>query len=249
VHDQSAVDIDHLFYNMNIAAFYLGFCVALHFTKQWYLQREQLRKVELEKLSTELDYLKSQINPHFLFNSINTIFFQIDKQNAEARETLSRFSEMLRYQLYECNGAAIPIEKEIAYLSNYVELQRIRKDENYEINFTTSNVANFSLPPLLLIPLVENAFKHVSHFSNGKNKIDISLEKENDSFRLNVFNTRDNSSIEHNGGIGLKNVKRRLELLYKDSHTLSIVKSPEGFEVMLELDTTTYYFNHIDKSL
>ena len=99
---------------------------------------ELIRKIELEKLNTELEYLKAQINPHFLFNSLNTVFFQIDKQNTAARETLSKFSDMLRYQLYECNGKEIAIEKEIQYLKNYVELQRLRKDEHHDIQFTFS---------------------------------------------------------------------------------------------------------------
>ncbi|HEY3430367.1 MAG TPA: histidine kinase, partial [Cyclobacteriaceae bacterium] len=227
----------HLFYNLSIVTFYFIFATTLHLSKQWYIQRELIRKIEVEKLNTELEYLKAQINPHFLFNSINTIYFQIDKQNAAARETLNKFSEMLRYQLYECNGHEIPVEKEVSYLKNYVELQRLRKDENYAIEFLCNpELKNFSMPPLLLVPFVENAFKHVSHFTDKKNAIKIDVSKTGNFFRLSVFNTKDNTHrASESGGIGLKNVKRRLELLYKDRYLLDVVNSEEMFEVTLEL--------------
>jgi len=224
-------------YNISIVFFYLSFATALYLSKQWSLQRELIRKIEIEKLNTELEYLKAQINPHFLFNSLNTVYFQINKENREARETLSKFSDMLRYQLYECNGHEIPVEKEIGYLKNYVELQRLRKDENYSIEFTCADgLTNFTLPPLLLLPFVENAFKHVSHFSEKKNVINIELSKAGNFFRFSVFNTKDNTLQKaENGGIGLKNVKRRLELLYKDRYLLDVLDSHEKFEVNLEL--------------
>ena len=196
---------------------------------------EVIKGIVKEKLNTELDYLKAQINPHFLFNSINTIYFQIDKQNAGARETLLTFSEMLRYQLYECNGKEIPVEKEIGYLKNYVGLQRLRKDENYKITFSSANdVANFTIVPLLLIPFVENAFKHVSHFSKSDNEIKIALTRSDQMFRMQVFNTRNLQPAEM-GGIGLKNVRRRLALLYPGRHQLHIRETLETFEVDLQL--------------
>jgi two-component system LytT family sensor kinase len=226
-------------YNGSIVVFYLVFSSTLHFTKQWYLQKELIRKIELEKLNTELEYLKAQINPHFLFNSLNTVFFQIDKQNALARETLSKFSDMLRYQLYECNGKEIPVEKEIRYLKNYVELQRLRKDENYDIRFSCADgLTNFTLSPLLLIPFVENAFKHVSHFSDRKNVIEIDVMKTGDQLQLKIFNTKDPRPQTINGGIGLTNVKRRLELLYGGRHTLNVTETPDSFEVTLTLEIT-----------
>jgi two-component system, LytTR family, sensor kinase len=223
------------FYNFSIVIFYLAFASTLHLSKQWHLQKELIRKIEMEKLNTELEYLKAQINPHFLFNSLNTVFFLIDKQNAAARETLSKFSDMLRYQLYECNGKEIAVEKEIRYVQNYVELQRLRKGEHYDIRLACANdLQNFTLPPLLLLPFIENAFKHVSHFNDQKNVIDIEVQKAGELFRLKVCNTKELKPIT-NGGIGLKNVKRRLELLYRDRYTLNIKEQPEHFEVQLDL--------------
>jgi two-component system, LytTR family, sensor kinase len=224
-------------YNLSIAFFYVTFSVALQLSREWYAQRELIRKIEIEKLNTELEYLKSQINPHFLFNSINTIYFQIDKSNTTARDTLSAFSEMLRYQLYECNGKEIPVEKEVAYLKNYVDLQKLRKDENYKITFSHHNMQGFSVAPLLLIPFVENAFKYVSHLPQG-NEIKIELKKIDNVFSMNVFNTKDGFK-KHEGedhGIGLKNVQRRLQLLYNGRHRLSIDDKPASFEVNLEIN-------------
>jgi sensor histidine kinase YesM len=228
---------DNTYYNLSIGIFYLSFSVALQLSREWYFQRDLIRRIEIEKLNTELEYLKAQINPHFLFNSINTIYFQIDKQNATARETLSAFSEMLRYQLYECNGKDIPVEKEISYLRNYVELQRMRKDENYAISFVCDeSLRGFTIAPLLLIPFVENAFKHVSHLPD-KNEIRIFLHRKENTFHINVFNTSDmkpRNGADH-PGIGLRNVKRRLELLYKDRHVLQIQQNAQSFEVNLQL--------------
>ncbi|HEY9045869.1 MAG TPA: histidine kinase [Ohtaekwangia sp.] len=226
----------HTYYNISIAVFYLAFSAALRLSKEWYVQRERMREMEMEKINTELEYLKAQINPHFLFNSINTIFFQIDKQNVTARETLSRFSDMLRYQLYECNEKEIPIEKEVAYLRNYVNLQRARKDDNYNITFTCDeHVKDFRVAPLIMIPFVENAFKHVSNYTDRNNEIVIALELHNNFFSLQVKNTREHINGKEKGGIGLKNVKRRLDLLYNGRHTL-LVNEQEGiYEIKLEI--------------
>lgn len=235
-HTEEHYFFENSFYNLSIALFYMAFAVALQLSREWYQQREHIRRIEVEKLNTELDYLKAQINPHFLFNSINTIYFQIDKQNSTARETLSSFSEMLRYQLYECNGHDVDIEKEISYLKNYVDLQRHRKDDNYKITFDHKDVQGFRIAPLLLIPFVENAFKHVSHFSSG-NEINIRMHRENGSFIMSVSNTCDsaNQKPASGGGIGLKNASRRLELLYPSRYNLDIKTQPKLFEVSLEL--------------
>src|SRR5580765_8323408 len=120
-----------------------------------YIQTQRrLAAISQEKAETELKFLKSQINPHFLFNSLNSIYFLIDKQNTEARQTLLQFSDLLRYQLYECNAESITIEKEIAYLKDYVRLQRLRKDGNYVIDMELDGINGFEIAPLLLMPFV-----------------------------------------------------------------------------------------------
>jgi two-component system, LytTR family, sensor kinase len=202
--------------------------------------QRRLAEITKEKAESELKFLKSQINPHFLFNSLNSVYFLIDKSNREARESLHKFSEMLRYQLYECGGEKIEIEKEIKYLEDYVDLQRLRKDEKYKVDFHCSNeVSGFAIEPLLLIPFVENSFKHLSHFGNGKlNHVNIDASRSNGEFLFTVANTVDYSSKQNTepvGGIGLRNVKRRLELLYPDKHQLKITENDGWFKVDLRL--------------
>lgn len=230
------------FYNFSIALFYMAFAVALQLSKEWFFQRERLRQMEVEKLNTELEYLKSQINPHFLFNSLNTIFFQIDKSNQPARETLTKFSDMLRFQLYECNGHSISLEREVAYLRNYIDLQRLRRDERYAIEFITEgDFANKWLAPLLFIPLVENAFKHVSHYTSGGNKVRIVIVAKSDAIQLIVSNTKADKepNPEKVGGIGIKNLVRRLELQYPEKHRLEIDNGKKEFVARLTLTGNT----------
>ena len=202
--------------------------------------RAQRRLGELakENAETELNFLKSQINPHFLFNSLNSVYFLIDKTNPGARNALHKFSEMLRYQLYECNGDKIPVEKEMNYLKDYIDLQKLRGDDNTIIEFNTSaEIKGFSIEPLLLIPFVENSFKHISHFNSGQpNKVTIDVNRVNGRFYFSTTNTtegRQTHSLDKEGGIGLSNVKRRLELLYPGKHELTVKETGGKFEVQL----------------
>jgi len=224
------------FYNLSIVIFYLAFATTLYLSKQWYLQREKMRQIEMEKLNTELEYLRAQINPHFLFNSINTIYFQIDKKNTVARETLEKFSEMLRYQLYECNEASIEIEKEINYLRNYINLQQLRMGERHEVQFSpASDLRGFRIPPLLLMPLVENVFKHVSHFTDKLNEIRIEISRTDEALNFRSYNTKEDGNTKSDGGIGLKNTSRRLELLYGKSYSLQIENESTAYSVSLQI--------------
>jgi sensor histidine kinase YesM len=132
-----------------------------------------------EKAEAELGFLKSQINPHFLFNSLNAVYFLIDKKNTDARLALHKFSEMLRYQLYEIKDKKIPIEKEISFINDYIHLQRLRREADCSVSFHVDpGLQGFSIEPLLLVPFVENSFKHLSQFSNGDmNEIIIDLSR------------------------------------------------------------------------
>jgi LytS/YehU family sensor histidine kinase len=212
--------------------------IALKSVVDYLNSQKKLAEVGKQKIEAELNFLKSQINPHFLFNSLNAVYFLIEKNNAPAREALHKFSEMLRYQLYECNGEKIPIEKEIAYLKDYVALQQLRVSNNTEVRFECGvEVKNFLIEPLLLIPFVENSFKHLSHFDPGKqNKIQITISRNNGSLQFSVYNTAE--FIRHKtgeGGIGLNNVKKRLDLLYPGKHNCSITKQKDWFGVDLTL--------------
>ncbi len=198
--------------------------------------QQRMAETAKEKAEAELNFLKSQINPHFVFNSLNSVYFLINKENANAREALHKFSEMLRYQLYEMNGEKIPVEKEIHYLKDFTDLQQLRKDEKYKVDFVCSpEVKDFKIEPLLLIPFVENAFKHISHFNDRANYVNISLNRSNGVFHFSVENSTEHQSLKQAGGIGLANVKRRLELLYPGKHKLVIKKEANKFNVDLNL--------------
>jgi two-component system, LytTR family, sensor kinase len=191
-----------------------------------------------EKAEAELNFLKNQINPHFVFNSLNSVYFLIDKNNTEARSALHKFSDMLRYQLYELKGDKIPIEKEISYLQDYISLQQLRIT-NCRVKVEIDPAAKeFYIEPLLLIPFIENSFKHLSHFENGKaNEVCIHLQKQDGSMDFSVKNTTEEhfQDTRQEGGIGLGNVKRRLELLYPGKHVLSVEKAHEWFNVHLKI--------------
>jgi two-component system LytT family sensor kinase len=203
---------------------------------------KKLFEVEKEKVNTELSFLRSQINPHFLFNVMNTVYFQIDKTNVEARLSIEKFSEMLRYQLYECTTDKIEIQKELQYIKNYVDIQTLRMEEDSDIRLSIDQeMGNFMIAPLLILPIVENAFKHVSNFKEpGKNKIHLTLKKQdNRTFLIEVINTYDPSNIQNHlirtGGLGIQNLKRRLELLYPDRYKLEINKEEITYQTVLKL--------------
>ncbi|MEO6251852.1 MAG: histidine kinase [Ferruginibacter sp.] len=200
----------------------------------------QQRMVEMakEKAEAELNFLKSQINPHFLFNSLNSVYFLIEKNNTGARAALHKFSDMLRYQLYEMNDSTVSIEKEIQYLQDYIGLQKLRKDDHYAIEFNCSpDVNGFSIEPLLLIPFVENAFKHISHDKEQLNFIKLQLTMARGEFNFRIENSKESTEkiTEKHSGIGLANVKRRLELLYPGKHVLEILNTDKNFSVSLQL--------------
>ncbi len=233
-------DYKERFYDNIIPLFLLvSSAAAAKVAMDYNVSQKRIAEISKEKAEAELRFLKSQVNPHFVFNTLNAIYFQIDKSNQAARETLLQFSGLLRYQLYECNAETISIEKEMAYLKDYIHLQQKRKDENYHVEFRcTPAVKNFQIVPLLLVPFVENAFKHISHFSDRPNTILIKADKRGSHFTFTVVNSSENGHAPTEivtGGIGLKNVKRRLDLLYDGKHALTIEEHPEVFSIDLSL--------------
>ncbi len=230
-----------VFYSSNFMLILLSTSTLLSFRmlKDKLKTQNLLERTEKEKVRTELDFLKAQINPHFLFNSLNNILFQIDKENTVARETLLKFSDMLRYQLYDCGVDYISIEKELQYIRNYIQLQMIRKSDKYACTLHINDYVNsFQIAPLLLIPFIENAFKHISNSSLNKNTIEINMHLRGNKFIFQVDNDRDSGrpvNIGENKGIGLTNVKRRLDLLYPGRHNLKIMETDSKYQVLLEL--------------
>ncbi|HEY4323883.1 MAG TPA: histidine kinase [Mucilaginibacter sp.] len=203
--------------------------------------QQQMALMEKERIKHELDFLKAQINPHALFNSLNTIYGHIDKSNQTARNILLKFSHLLRYQLYDCSEDKISLEKEIEYIRNYVAFQQIRKEENLIVDFKVGvQPDNYTIAPLLLVVLIENAFKFVSNFTDRDNKICINLSAANNLFTFHIGNTtqhRQSSSPNPTaGGIGIVNLKRRLELLYPEKHEMSFKEKANYYEATLTLE-------------
>ncbi len=203
--------------------------------------QQQMAALERERVKQELDFLKAQINPHALFNSLNTIYGHIDKQNQTARNILLKFSGLLRYQLYDCSEDKISLDKEIEYIRNYIAFQQIRKEKNLEVDVKViSDSDTYQVAPLLLVILLENAFKFVSSFSGKENKISICLKAEQGRLDFGVHNTTEAiaelASPFKTGGIGLINLRRRLELLYPGKHTLALRHEGNLYEASLELE-------------
>jgi two-component system LytT family sensor kinase len=207
----------------------------LYVTQKWAEQQEQVKNSQINQLQTELKYLRLQINPHFLFNGLNTVYGSIDMGNSLARNMLVQFSDLLRYNLYEADVDMIAIEKEIKHLRNYVALQKARSNDNMEvtldINFEDGTV---KVAPLIFMAFVENAFKYVSREDKAINRIVISLKQQSEKIDFVCENTYDGGESS-SGGIGLINASRRLELLYKDRYQLEIKNENNIYRVQLML--------------
>ncbi|WP_281986458.1 sensor histidine kinase [Aquimarina aggregata] len=195
------------------------------------------QKLLEETYKTELKYLKAQLNPHFLFNGINSVYHLIGKNDDLAKQTLLQFSGLLRYQLYESN-AHILLEKELDYLLKYIKIEETRKGSDLQLNYDIkSEDSTLKIAPLLLIPFIENAFKHCSnHIDNTTNTIKIKIEEKGGELNLNVINSYDQINKNSAGGIGLINVQKRLSLLYPDTHQLKINKDNTNHSVELSIN-------------
>jgi len=208
--------------------------------KDNYFTEKRAKELETEKLHQEIKFLKSQLDPHFLFNALNNIYWQIKKDPNAAADSLAKFSDMLRYQLYDCNTDKISLQQEVDYLINYIDVAKLGYDEEVEIRLNISDQINGQMiSPLLLIPFAENAIKHLGT-SNKDCYIDIDLNVQDDSLSYSVKNSKagETPSTEElrSSGIGLNNVQRRLNLLYPKAHELSIKDNADSYEAKLELD-------------
>ncbi len=195
--------------------------------------------IEKEKLDTEMKFLKSQINPHFLFNALNNIYTLTVIKSDKAPDNLLRLSEMLRYMLYDSNDGKVPLQKEIEYLENYINLASLKDSRGLNIDVDLDkSLPGLKVAPLLFIPFVENAFKHskIEDLKNGF--INISLKTSNKQIEFIIENSIPNAAFTKDkiGGIGLPNTKQRLDLLYPNKHLLSISDNEKVYSVYLKLD-------------
>ena len=217
---------------------YTGFAVLISLTISWF--KDQRLKTELitSNQASELALLRSQINPHFLFNTLNNIYSLVKKHSKNAPQAVMRLSEIMRYMLKESNSTKVPLQREVDYLKSFIELQqlRIRKDDFVALKVTGAS-GDKKIAPMLLIPFVENAFKY--HDKNVDSPgIVVDLEITGTGLTLEVINNYKKDKVEADdtsNSIGLSNVKRRLELLYKEKHRLQITDNREESRYRVKL--------------
>lgn len=223
-----------LFPVLFVTAVSSGYALVMHMLDGEKAGREERQ----ERLQSELSFLRSQISPHFIFNILNSIVYLIRSKSDLAEPVTIKLSELMRYMLYESNDAQIPLDKEVSYLENYVELQKIRFEEDVEIRLNIEGAFGGQLiEPMLMIPFVENAFKHGVGLVKEP-LIDIQLKFDEKEMHFSIRNkiTPDtHSEKDSSSGIGLQNVRRRLELLYPDAHRLELNNTGEWFVVELWL--------------
>lgn len=204
--------------------------------------KETAQQLRIEKQEAELNYLKSQTNPHFLFNTLNNIYSLARDKSDLAPESILRLSKILRFMLYETGGAYIAIEQELRIISDYIELEKLRYDESLRINFNYDvEDMKQALPPLLLVPLVENAFKHGVSETRNLPFVDMHLSVNNRQLAFCVRNSTDTAPTEQpvKENIGLSNLRRQLELLYTD-YDLSLRQEETVFTATLKINLSSH---------
>ena len=207
---------------------------------EWLIHQSEKRELQTQTMQSELKFLRSQINPHFLFNTLNNLYALTLKKSDDAPEIVLKLSEIMRYMLYECNERTVPLSKEITYLRNYLDLERIRQSRDIRIDMNViGHVSEQKIAPLIFIPFVENSFKHGLNNQISEGYVSIELKVDENSLDFVIENSKppNQPSQVHrrSGGIGLVNVKRRLNLIYPDRYRLKINNEPHSYRVNLLL--------------
>ena len=225
----------------------IGFNSGIKFFIRWKIEDEEKEEKERQYLDAELAFLRHQISPHFFMNTLNNIHALVDIDPEKSKDTIVKLSQLMRYLLYETEVEKVPLHKEIEFLNSYIELMLLRYDEN-KLSIQVSipeNTQTVSVPSLLFLPLVENAFKHGVSIKE-KSFIDISFSIESDKLTCNIKNSRDVMNrvstkttpiARDSSGIGLENIKKRLSLIYKDNYELYIHTIDAVFNVTLTIPT------------
>ncbi len=225
----------HIFNAMLALTFFFIFIISsgIKIINKWFETEKNKTLIEKEKLQSELTNLKAQINPHFLFNVLNTIYALSLKKSDSTPDAVMQLSKLLRYIVNETQADKVPLDKEVDCITNYIDLQKMRLSDTVEITYNkTGNFNDVSIAPLLLIAFVENVFKHgISTHEYSPILIEISLEKNLFSFKTQnkIFKTKEEDST----GIGIENTRKRLELIYPDNHHLNIIEIDATFNVEL----------------
>ena len=221
--------------------FVVGASTIVKIISDWVRHQRERSELQTQTMQSELRFLKSQINPHFLFNTLNNLYALTLKKSDKAPEIVVKLSEMMRYMLYECNEKRVPLQKEVNYIKNYLDLESLRQGKEVEIHFEVQGeVSNQRIAPLMFIPFLENSFKHGLNHAISKGFVHILLDIEDKDIIFHIENSKPDSIPlpEHprSGGIGLVNVRRRLNILYPDHHTLTVDDQPNLYSVDLKLE-------------
>jgi len=222
----------HFIYVGAVCAVLLGAVLGLKVFKKWINDVQRMNELHQTNLKTELEQLKSQVNPHFLFNTLNNLLVLTKTDAEKASQVLLGLSDLLRYQLYDSAREKIFLTKDIAFIQNLLALEKIRKNDfDYEIH-TAGNVDNVNLPPFLFIPFVENAVKHGAS-TVGHSYLTLNFRIKEKQLHFTSENSKPPVKKNSTGGLGLKNIYRRLELLYPGNHTLEINDEADKYIVNL----------------
>ena len=214
--------------------FALSTCVKL--VSEWYRSEKERTIAASQKINSELSFLKAQLNPHFLFNTLNSIYSLANKKSDDTTVAIVTLSELMRYMIYEANEEYISLEKEVEYIKNYISLQLLRLKDSSGVKINVHGDLNYKIEPLLLISFIENAFKYGTDFK-GKTDIQIKISTNNNELHLQVYNVSSlQNAIKRDSGIGLENIQNRLNLLYPNSHNLEITSDKKSFEVNLKIN-------------
>lgn len=210
-------------------------CIAaLAYFINWDKQNKELQALKEQQLLTELNYLKAQLHPHFFFNTINNIYSLALKQSTDTAPMVAKLGEMMRYILYEASGQRVLLTKEVAFLNNYVDVERIRHQYNIIAFDVQGAKANRHIEPLLLLPFIENAFKHGLEQETGQGFVNIIIYVMDNELILEVSNSKP-TVTEKPPGIGLQNVLKRLDILYRDQYKLDVKDEANIYHVSLTL--------------
>jgi two-component system, LytTR family, sensor kinase len=229
-----------LFYMLAV----VGSMVSFHLTRANIRQRQDNEALQIARMSAELKSLKDQINPHFLFNTLNNLYGLTRSNPEKASEVVLRLSKLMHYMLHESNLEKVPLQKEIEHLENCIELEKIRYGDELQVSFQVrAGDKNGRIAPLLLLPFVENAFKHGLSKQLKDAWLQIDLSEEAGALTFKVANSKPFKAVAAHpdapAGIGLENVSKRLELIYPGRHRLKIIEEPESYLAVLHLSLKT----------
>ncbi len=226
--------------------FLSNFVVAISSTivsiiSDWGQHQRERQELQTQTMQSELRFLRSQINPHFLFNTLNSLYALTLKKSDKAPEIVIKLSEMMRYMLYECNEKEVFLSKEVNYIRNYLDLEKLRHGKTMEIKFdVVGNISNQKIAPLMFMPFLENSFKHGINNHLEQGFVNIKMNVDGQNIHFNIENSKADAlpsqTHKRSGGIGLVNIRRRLNIIYPDHHTLDINDNPRSYEVDLILD-------------